>query len=194
MTDGQNNNIGLSPALWVIAAIMFLGAFNREGFGFGGMSNLLGSLMGGSMFGGPLNNMYNQNFANGCINDKSVLDAVIATTSSIKSEINSMQDKATANWYNTNQHIDNIYMKQQEEKVFDLKTSLLQKDNQIQALQNQMIYKDEFNKLQERIAYLDSTMLKAPEVRGCGCFPAPGNRSCMPVSTGTAGTTGTGAA
>ena len=167
----EDTNFQISPVLWVIAAIMFFGILKHDGMG--GLANLVGM----------------QNLNNNCVDQKNVLDAVIATSNAVKAEVGVVQTQNTANWYNTNKHMDDLYMKQQEDKARALELQLLQKDNQIMALQYQMQNQAEFNKINSKMDAMWCGVAKQGPVYAMSYLPAVG---CTTTTTNTS--TGGGAA
>lgn len=179
--SNEDTNFQLSPVLWVIAAIMFFGILKHDGIG--GLANFVGHALG---------TMGMQNLNNNCVDQKNVLDAVIATSNAVKAEVGVVQTQNTANWYNTNKHMDDLYMKQQEDKARALELQLLQKDNQIMALQYQMQNQAEFNKINSKMDAMYCGMAKQIPIYAMGCLPAVG--CTTNTSTTTSGSSGGAAA
>ena len=173
--SNEDTNFQLSPVLWVIAAIMFFGILKHDGIG--GLANFVGPALG---------TMGMQNLNNNCVDQKNVLDAVIATSNAVKAEVGVVQTQNTANWYNTNKHMDDLYMKQQEDKTRALELQLLQKDNQIMALQYQMQNQAEFNKINSKMDVMYCGVAKQSPVYAMSYLPAVG------CTTATSGGTTTG--
>ena len=163
MTD--STGMGINP-IWAVAIVLLFFLFERRGG--------LGDMWGGghpAVIGGS-------NFNNDCVNNKNILEFGFAAANANTNQINALSQQATANWYNTNQHIGNIYQKQQEEKIFDLKMQNIQ-------LQNQIYNQGQFNMLNSRLDAISCNMLVKPPVYGCASFIANGCQYPQQTTTTT---------
>lgn len=163
MTD-STGMAGINP-IWAVAIVLLFFLFERRG-GFGDMFG-----------GGAIPFMANgANFNNDCVNNKNLLEFGFAAANGATNQLNALSQQQTANWYNTNQHIDNIYQKQQEEKIFDLKMQNIQ-------LQNQMYSQGQFNSLQAQINEIACNLPKRPPFYSCGVIPTGCNYPCTTTTT-----------
>lgn len=163
MTD--STGMGINP-IWAVAIVLLFFLFERRG-GFGDM-----------LGGGAMPFVAGANFNNDCVNNKNLLDFGFAAANANTNQINALSQQATANWYNTNQHIDNIYQKQQEEKIFDLKMQNIQ-------LQNQILSQGQYNSLQAQINEIACNLPKRPPFYSCGVIPTGCSYPCSSTTTTT---------